>query len=77
VTKDHAATLPHLPWWGGEENRKKKAKLVGQDKDSLREQQRKQTVTTTVLTGRTYKNKGIHKATLSHCPTPSVLPSHD
>ena len=37
------------PGWGGEENRKKKAKLVGQDKDSLTEQQRKWTVTTAIL----------------------------
>jgi len=38
------------PCWGGEENGKKKAKLVGGDKDSLTEQQRKRTVATKILT---------------------------
>ena len=34
------------PHWGGEENGKKKVKLVGQDENSLTEQQRKRTLTT-------------------------------
>jgi len=64
----------HTPplWWVGEENPKKKAKLVGWDKDSLTQQQRKQTITTVVLI------KIIHKAReyteqFSHCPMPSML----
>jgi len=44
-----------LPWWDGEENQKKKAKLVGQDKKSLTEQQRKRKITTIMLIKRTSK----------------------
>jgi len=36
------------PQWGEEENGKKKAKLLDQDKDSLTEWQRKKTVTTII-----------------------------
>ena len=54
-----------FPQQGGEENGKKKAKLVGQNKDSLTEQQRTQTLTAIILIERLYKTKGIHRATLS------------
>jgi len=40
VMKNHA-----VPLWGGEKNWKKKAKLMGQDKDSLAEQQRENKIT--------------------------------
>jgi len=53
------------PCWGGEQNGKKKAKLVGGDKGSLTEQQRKQTLTTIILIRRIYKNQGKHRATLT------------
>ena len=53
------------PRLGGEEIQKKKAKLVGLDKDSLTEQQRKRTVATTILTERIHKTKGIHSTALS------------
>jgi len=53
------------PCWSGEENLKKKAKLVGRDKASLTGQQRKCTVTTTTLIERLYKTKQIHGAILS------------
>jgi len=43
------------PHWGGEENWKKKTKLMGPDQGSLTEQQRKQTVTTIILIRRKYK----------------------
>jgi len=45
------------PHWGEEEKGKKKAKLVGWDKDVLTEQQTKRTVTTTILVRRIYKTK--------------------
>jgi len=65
ATKDQAVALSPLPpHWGGEENGRKKAKLLGRDKDNLPEQQRKRTVTT-ILTRRIYKIKRIHRATLS------------
>jgi len=56
------------PQWVGEANgKKKKAKLICWDKDSLKEQQRKQTVTTIILIRRMYKKttNGIHRAILS------------
>ena len=53
--KDHVVTLSPLPHCGGEENGKKKAKLVGGNKDSLTEQQTKQTLTTITLIRRIYK----------------------
>jgi len=58
------------PRWGGEENRKKKAKLIGRDKRSLTEQQTKQTVATTILIRKIYKtNSEMHRATLTAwCP---------
>jgi len=60
----HPPPLP--PRWVGEENQTKTAKLVGWDKDHLTEQERKQTVVTTILIRRTYKrNSGMHRATLS------------
>jgi len=37
------------PWWGGDDNWKKKAKLLGRDRDSLTEQQTNRTVTTAIL----------------------------
>jgi len=37
------------PWWDGEENKKEKAKLVGWDKNSLTEWQRKNKITTKIL----------------------------
>jgi len=66
----HAVALLPLPHWGGEENGKKKAKLVGWDKGSLTEQQRKRTVTTIILIRRIYKtNSGMHRASLTaRCP---------
>jgi len=65
------------PRWGGEENQKKVAKLMGQGKDSLTEWLRMLTVATTLLIRRVYKSKGIHRATLSHRSVPNALPSHD
>jgi len=64
---------PHLGW---EENWKKKAKLVGRDKGSPTEQQRKKTVTTTILI-RIYKNNNTYRATVSlsnapRAPKPSL-----
>jgi len=58
------------PHWDGEENGKKKAKLMGRDKGSLTEQHTKQTVTTTILIRKTYKTDSErHRATLSaRCP---------
>jgi len=54
------------PRWGGEENGKKKAKLVGRDKGNLTEQQTKWTVTTTILIKRIHKtNSEMHRATLT------------
>jgi len=51
--------------WGGEENGKKKAKLVGQDKGSLTGQQRKLTLTTITNDKQNIQDKGIHRAILS------------
>jgi len=66
------ASLSPLPCWGGEENQKKKAKLVGQDKDSLTEQQKKQTVTNIILIRtREYTEQLFHR------PMPSALLSCD
>jgi len=68
----------HFPLWGGEENWKKKAKLVGWDEGSLAEQQMKQTVTTIIKIRRIYKKaKGRHRATPSlpdaqHAPEPQL-----
>ena len=59
------------PHWGGEENAKKRQKLMGRDTGSLTEQRRKQTVTTTTLMSRVYKNKEMHGTILSHRPTPT------
>jgi len=52
------------PQWGGEENGKEKAKLMGWDKDSLIERQRKRIVTPPPPI-RIHNNKGTHRATLS------------
>jgi len=50
--------LYHLsPWWCREDNGKKKAKLVGWNKDSLTEPQRKRAVTTIILIRGIYKKK--------------------
>jgi len=65
ATKDHVAALSPLPCWVGEENGMKKAKLVGQDKDSLTEQQRKRTVTTIILIGRIHKETKEYTEQLS------------
>jgi len=70
ATESHVAAPSPVPLWGGEENWEKKAKLMGRDKDSLTEN-RKRTVTTMILLRRIYKNKGIHRAALSHLPMPS------
>jgi len=43
------------PWWDGEKNWKKKAKLVGWDKGSLIEQQRKRKITAITLMKKIYK----------------------
>jgi len=66
------------PHWGGEENGKKKAKLVGWVKDSLTEQQRKKTVTTAILIRRIYEtNSEIHRATFTaRCPACSQAATH-
>jgi len=58
----------HSHHWGGEENGKKKAKLMGWDKGSLTEQQTKQTVTTTKAIRRIYK-------TTAKCTEQLSLPS--
>jgi len=63
-----------FPRWGGEENRKKKAKLVGWDKDFLTEQRRKQTVITII--SRIYKTRE-YAGQFSSCPTPRILVSCD
>jgi len=69
--------LYHLcPRWGGEKNGKKKAKLVDQDKDSLIEQQRKQTVNTRILTEKPYKTKE-YTGQFCPCPMPSMFLSND
>ena len=60
------------PQWGGEENGKKKAKLMGQDNGKLIEHQMKRTVTTTTVI-RTWEHTEQH----SHCPMPSMLLSHN
>ena len=73
ATKDHMAALSPFPQWGREENRTKKAKLVGRDKGSLTEQQSKRTVAATVLIKRIYKTRE-YTGHLSHRPTPSALP---
>jgi len=53
------------PCWGGDENEKKKAKLMGRNKGTLTEQQTKRTVTTTIQM-RIYKtNSKMHRATLT------------
>ena len=70
------ALSPLSPRWGGENNWKKKANLVGQGKDSITEQQRKQTATTIILIKRIYKKKETHRATLSP-PDAQWLPSRD
>jgi len=65
------------PHWGGEENGKKKAKLVGRGKGSLAEQQTRQTVTTTILIRRIYKtNCKMHRSNSQH-PMLRTLPSCD
>ena len=46
------------PLWEGEENGKKKAKLMVRDKDNLTEQQGQRTVTTTILLIRIQKSQG-------------------
>jgi len=66
------------PGWGGKENQKKKAKLVGRDKGSFTGQQRKQTVTTTTLIRGIYKtNSRMYGATLTaRCPVLSRAAVH-
>jgi len=49
------------PWWDGEENQKKKAKLVCWDKDNLTEQQRQRKITTIILL------KRIHNVNDTQC----------
>jgi len=59
------AQLP-LPLMGGEENGKKKAKLVVWDKGSLTAWRRKQTVITITLIRRICKtNSGMYRAPLT------------
>ena len=73
ATKGHMVALSSLPslWWEGEW-KEKRQKVMGRDKDSLTEQQMKQTVTTAILTRRIYKtNSEVRRATL----TAHVLPS--
>jgi len=71
ATKGHAvALLPLAPLGREGEWKGKGKKPVGQDKDSLTEQQAKLTVTTTILIRRIYKtNSEMHRATLTAwCP---------
>jgi len=52
ATKNHAVTLslpPSPAQCDGEENQKEKAKLMGCDRNSLTEQQRKKKITTIIL----------------------------
>jgi len=51
----HGRSLAPSSWWDGEENGKKKAKLMGWDKDSLTEQQRQRKIITIILIKRIYK----------------------
>jgi len=69
----HNRSITPFPPVGWEENRTKKAKFVGWDKGSLIEQQRKRTVTATVLIKRIYKTSE-NTGQLSHCLMPSALP---
>jgi len=62
--------------WCGEENGKKKAKLMGWNKDNLIEQQRKQTVTTIIQIRRTDKAREYTRQ-FSYRLMPSLLPSSD
>jgi len=66
--------LPLLRW-GGEW--KEKAKLMGQDKGSLKEQQMKQTVATIKLIRRINKTNSRNAQSNSHHLMPWVLPSHN
>jgi len=63
--------------WGGDENGKNKAKLVGQGKGSLTEQQMKRTVTTIILLRRIDKANSRNAWSNSHCPMPHTLLSHN
>jgi len=45
------------PWWGEKENGKKKAKLVGRDKDSLTEQRGNRTLTVITPTKRIHETR--------------------
>jgi len=48
---------PSSPQGDGKENRKKKAKLAGWDKDSSTEQQSEKKITTIILIKRIYKGR--------------------
>jgi len=70
-------TLLPLPPLRREENGKKKAKFMGQDKGSLTEQQTKGTLTMTILIRRIYKTNSESVQSNSHCPVPHVFPRRD
>jgi len=72
ATKNHMAILLSLTRWDGEQNQRKKAKLMGRDKDSLTEQQRKKIVTTIIFIKIIYKTMEYRRQ-LPHCPMPSAL----
>jgi len=78
--KQRATWLLYSPFppWGGEDKGKKKAKLLGQDKDILTEQQMKRTVPTIILIIRIHKAKSTtHRATLTYqCQTLSRAMIH-
>jgi len=64
-----------FPPWAGEENGKEKAKLMGWDKDWLTEQQRKQTVVTTIMLIREFTKTREYTVQSSHCLMPSAPPA--
>jgi len=64
------------PQWHDVKNQKKKAELVGWDKDGLTEQQRKRKITTIILIKTIYKERDT-QCNFSHCPMPSPLLSSD
>jgi len=63
------------PRWGGEENGKNKANLMGQYKGGSTEQQKAPTITTTILIRRIYKKRTKYTGQLSHRLITRELPS--
>jgi len=66
ATKNHRVALSLLlpPRWGGEENQKEKAKLVGCDENSLTKWQREKKITTVILIKRIYSMQCSHHSML-------------